>query len=398
MESDTKKRGSLHSSMGRPIVGSMGSFPESLRKAISDLRDKEKGWGADTILSELQLDKRWIDTKLPSRSSLASFLKQEGFTKVYEPHSPVPVPVCQKAKRSHSLWQVDGQGNVNVSGVGAIAMLNIKDVYSSVYVCNLPTRMKSMTSHPNTCDYQTAMRFGFIQHGLPHMLQSDHASVFYENSSKSPFPTRFCLWLIGLGIQPCFSRVHRPTDQGKVERAHQTFSRQVLSRKGGFKNWEDLLYVCQQRRQRLNEHIPSSATDNVPPLKKYPKARHSGRFYHPEQEAQMINMQRIYAFLAKGKWFRKVARNKTVSLGSKVYYIPGAKYQQQLVITFNNHKKLLIFQNDKEQIIYQAPVKDLYPELLMGNLEQFERLPALQLELPFDWNAQKINTTFSDFT
>jgi hypothetical protein len=81
-----------------------------------------------------------------------------------------------------------------------------------------------------------------------------------------------------------------------------------------------------------------------------------------------------------------------------VYYIPGAKYQQQLVITFNNHKKLLIFQNDKEQIIYQAPVKDLYPELLMGNLEQFERLPALQLELPFDWNAQKINTTFSDFT
>jgi hypothetical protein len=34
----------------------------------------------------------------------------------------------------------------------------------------------------------------------------------------------------------------------------------------------------------------------------------------------------------------------------------------------------------------------------MGNLEQFERLPALQLELPFDWNAQKINTTFSDFT
>lgn len=374
----------------------MSSFPKALQDQIKVMRGKQEGWGPTTILTELQLDKKWATTKLPSRSVIGAFLKQEQLSRSYEPNSPLPIPACKKAKGCHSLWQIDGQGNTYVNGIGAIAMLNAKDVHSSLYVADFPARMTSMQGHPNTSDYQTAIRLGFIHHGLPRRVQSDHASVFYENKSKSPFPTLFCLWLISLGIQPCFSRVNQPTDQGTVERAHQTVFNQVLLKKEGFKNWEHLFEGCQKRRQRLNEFIPSTATDNLPPMKKHPQAKHSGRFYHPHREAQMISLKRVWAFLAKGKWYRKVAGNRTLCLGGQVYYIPQVKPKEQLIITFCNRKKQLLFQNDKELVIHQMPVKGITVESLMGNLEHFARFPNLQLELPLYWEAQKTNTTFSD--
>ena len=275
-------------------------------------------------------------------------------------------------------------------------MLNIKDVYSTIYVSSFPAKMKSMQGHPNTSDYQTAMRLGFMHHGLPVRLQSDHASVFYENSSKSAFPTLFCLWLISLGIEPCFSRINQPTDQGRVERAHQTVFGQVLQGRADYQNWPHLFEWCEKRRTQLNEYIPSRATDNLPPLIKYPKARHSGRFYHPSTEAQLISMENVFTFLAKGSWYRRVANNQTVSLGGHVYYVKGAKPREQLHITFSKRTRCMLFQNDKELLLAQIPLKGITRETIMGNLQLAARFPALQLELPLSWEAQKVNTTFWD--
>lgn len=391
-----KKRGSLHSAMGRPKTGAMSSFPAFLQNRVKAMRTQHEGWGPTTLLAELKADEQLCAGRLPSRSTIGQFLQQEKLSRNYEPHSPLPVEPCKKAKRCHSLWQIDGQGNSQVPEVGPIAMLNIKDVHSSVYVSSFPAKMKSMTGHPNTSDYQTAMRLGFIEHGLPRRLQSGHASVFYENKSKSPFPTVFCLWLVGLGVEPCYSRVHQPTDQAQVEKAHQTVFDQVLRGRNDYKSWEHLFEWCKKRRIRLNESIPSRATDKLPPLKKYPKAKHSGRFYQPQMEAGLIDMKAVFAFLAKGKWFRTVAGNKTVSLGGQAYYISGAKHGEQLKITFCKQKQNLVFQNDKELEIAQMPIKGITPERLMGNMERFVRLPASQFEFPFNWEAQKVSTTFSD--
>ena len=275
-------------------------------------------------------------------------------------------------------------------------MLNIKDVFSTIYVSSFPAKMKSMQGHPNTSDYQTAMRLGFMHYGLPRRLQSDHASVFYDNKSKSPFPTLFCLWLISLDIEPCFSRFNQPTDQAHVERAHQTVFDQVLRGQADYESWDHLFEWCEKRRSRLNEVIPSTATDNLPPLEKYPKAKHSGRFYQPHLESQLIDMKKVFSFLAKGKWYRKVASSRTVCLGGQVYYVSGAKPRQQLQITFCNRKKCLLFQNDKEHVIAEASPKGITRETLMGDLEPYARFPAFQLELPLNWKAQKVSTTFSD--
>lgn len=396
MEEPHKKRGSLHSSMGRPRTGALSSFGSDVTEPIKQMRAKHKGWGPTTLLSELKTNGKVPVSELPSRSSIGRFLKDQKLSKPYERHSKLPVEVCKKAKRSHSLWQVDGQGNTEVRHIGAVAMLNIKDVHSKVYVSSFPAKMKSKHSSPKTGDYQTAMRLGFVHHGRPRRLQTDHASVFYDNNSKSPFPTLFCLWLIALDIQPCFSRVHQPTDQGTVERAHQTLFNQVLCGRDDYKNWEHLFEWCETRRKALNQDIPSTACDNQPPLSKYPKAKHSGRYYHPQMEVDLLNMNKVFTFLAKGKWFRKVAASRTIKLGGQVYYVPNVKPYEQLMITFCKKEGKLLFQNDKELVVAKLPLKGISKERLMNDLGNFANCHAIQLEIPFDWESQKLNTTLRD--
>lgn len=394
MATADKKRAGLSSKMGRPSSFPMNGFAPSLLSFIKKMRNSHPGWGAITILSELVKDARWSGIALPSSRTIGRYLKHLELTQVYEKHSDLPVEVCKKAKRCHSLWQIDGQGNTQVGGIGPIAMLNIKDVHSSTYVASFPARMDTERGHPDTSDYQTAMRLGFLHHGMPRKVQSDHASVFYDNRSKSPFPTTFCLWLVSLGIRLCYSRFHRPTDQGQVERAHQTVFNQVLRGRNDYTKWEQLFDYCEQRRKCLNEDIPSSSTDHQPPLIKYPEAKHSGRDYHPQKEAQMINLKRVFVFLSKGKWYRKVAANKTVSLGRQIYYLSKAKPKEQLKITFCKKQQKLLFQNDKELIIDSMDLKGIDQYTLMGKMPREACFPNFQLQLPLFWETQKVNTTF----
>jgi len=377
--------------MGRPKSGDLSSYDEKISKQILYLRKLNPEWGPITLLVELQGNPQFNSVELPSIRCIARFLKSKNLTKTYEPHSALPVDKRFKPKKSHQLWQVDGQGNSLIEDVGPIAMLNIKDVYSKAYIASWPAEMTSMKGHPNTSDYQTALRLGFIEFGLPKTLQTDHASVFYDNKTKSPFPTILHLWLIGLGVKMVYSRVHQPTDQGVVERSHQTIEKQALKRTEVFQDWQALYDYCQKRRKKLNQEIPSRSTDSKPPLVAHPDAKHSGRYFQVIQEADLIKLKRVYKFLSKQTWFRKVGGNKTISLGGQVYYLPESKAKQQLKISFKKKSKMLIFQDDKEQKIAKLPIEGISKERLMGNLKI---LPSYQLMIPFGSKTEKINKLF----
>jgi len=375
--------------MGRKPTGKLSSFEQPIHQELIRLRKLYSDWGPKTLLVELQDNPRFSKKELPSIRSIARFLNEQGLSRGYRTHSDLPTVPLFKPNFSHELWQVDGQGNTSVNEVGCIAMLNIKDVFSKTYVATWPAKMKSMQGHPNTSDYQTVLRLGFMEFGMPKHLQTDHASVFYDNNSKSPFPTILHLWLVGLGIKLVFSRVHRPTDQGVVERSHQTLEKQVLKRTIDFNNWEELYSFCQKRREKLNNRIPSSSTNNQSPLVEHPEAKHSGTFYQVNQEDNLIQLNRVYEYLSKQTWFRKIANNKTVSLGNQTYYIAGAKPKEQVKITFCKENMKLTFYNEQQTV--QLPIKGITKEILMGNLK---KLPSHQLLIPFDIETQKINKLF----
>lgn len=372
----------------------MSTFPESLKTRIKDMRKNNEGYGAETILAELVHKHGYMKTELPNRSTLATFLKQEDFVKQYEPHRDLPVPRANHPKAAHELWQLDGRGNESVQGVGAVALLDIKDIYSKTYITCFPAKMKSIQGHPNTSDYQTALRLGFTEYGLPKRIQVDHASVFYDNNSKSPFPTQLHLWLLGLGIELFYSRVHRPTDQAHVERSHEILFKQILEGNPEFESWTQLYNKCTHRRFFLNNLLPSTSCNNQAPLKACPQAIHSGKFYNPIHEQKILRMDRIYNYLAKCTWFRRVASNKTISLGGQVYYLAGAKAKEQLEITFCSICKHLMFHNDKELLVAMLPIKNISTNYLMGNLGNLNQIPGLQLPIPFDWEAVKLTRLF----
>jgi hypothetical protein len=376
--------------MGRPVKGVGSSFNGQIFHRISHYRGLHQKWGAKTILTELIEKDNYAPSTLPSCSTIESYLKQLSLSEVYEKHRPLASNSRLPIEDCHDCWQMDDKGAEAYPGIGEVNMINVKDVKSGVHTQSFGMRFPHKRYHPSISDYQCALRLAFQEFGLPKRIQADHGSNFHENRSKSPFPTPLHLWLLGLGIELEWSRIYRPTDQGKVERTHQTLHDQV-QQTGDFKSWENFKSVVEQRRYRLNNHIPCDTTGK-PPLIAFPQARHSGRYFNPLLECVVFDKARIRQYLHLKEWFRKVSDTKTVSLGGHVYYMAKAKPKTELRIVFKNDSANLIFY-DVNELIAQLPIKGIdFQDLVEPNF--LNTLHSLQLEFPFDWNSFKIVTTF----
>ncbi|MEM9568511.1 MAG: helix-turn-helix domain-containing protein, partial [Cyanobacteria bacterium P01_E01_bin.34] len=214
-------RAGLLSKMGRPHKGALSTFSPELRQAICRIRKAHPGWGADSILVSLRLDEGWTTSELPSRAGVAALLKQEGLTRPYNHQSPLPQPKPQSVEHPHQEWQLDAKGKTTVAGVGSISLINITDVLSGLKVESYPSQNRT---NPSTADYQLTLRRAFLEFGLPDRVTFDHGTVFYDNTSPSPWPTRLHLWLLALGIEVSFTRKRCPTDHAKIERMHRTIN------------------------------------------------------------------------------------------------------------------------------------------------------------------------------
>lgn len=365
MAATAKKRGPIDSLMGRPCIRCLGTYPQDLRNKIKAYRALNQGWGAISILVELEEEHDYSKSELPSVNSVHRFLRQEGFINPREPSEPLLATDCKKARHVHELWEMDAQGATQVFGIGYQSMINIKDSLSKKYCMAFPVGVKNQSSQPSTVHYKWALRLAFIESGLPQTIQVDKDSVFMENSSKSPFPSRIHLWLVGLGIELCFIDRPPPAKNATVERAHQTLEGQVIKGKH-YECWSEFFGNCNKRRNRLNEKYPSRSLNKQAPLQAFPQAVHSGRPYSIPKEHRLFNLNRIYTFLAKGKWHRKVSSNKGVHLGGQRYHVKNASPKTTVNITFCEHTKQLIFRHVNELELARHPLKNFSKENLIG--------------------------------
>lgn len=383
-------RAGLVSHMGRPPSGALSSFPEKVRATLLSWREAHPGWGALTLRQELAQHPAFSGQKLPSPASIGRFLKEAGLTKRYERHQALP----QEEKpvgRPHDVWEMDAQGYQAVAGVGQVSLINLNDRTSHLRLLSYPCWLgeKRVERHASTSDYQTALRLAFTDWGLPQALQVDHESVFYDNKSPSPFPTRLHLWLLALGVSLHFSRRARPTDQGMTERSHRLWQAQVLQGTT-FADWQALYDALYQRRDFLNNRLPCASLSQLPPLLAYPQAHHSGRPYHLQAEADLLDLRRVDAFLARGRWFRRVAHNGIISLGSTVYFVGSKWKQQQIEVKFDPHSRHFRCFDAAAQLLKTFPVKDISVESLMGDVFPLVHFPLFQLALPFSWKEQSV--------
>lgn len=374
-----KGRAGLVSRMGRPACGALGQFRSEIRDAVRGMRKHHPGWGPLTIRTELEDDQCFANQRLPSRSRIAAFLNQEGFTRKYERHTELPQAQAKDPQRAHEEWQVDAQGVVKVPALGSVSIINISDLFSRLKVDSCPCLD---TSHPSTLDYQLVLRRAFARYGLPERISLDHDSVFYDNACASPYPTLLHLWLMALGIEVRFIEHAPPAEHSVIERAHQTMAQQAVAGQA-FTDGAMLQMSLSARLDFLNLRFPCRSLGGQAPLMAYPEARHSGRLYRLEWEEAVLDMQRVYEYLAHGRWFRRTSSQGQFSLGTHRYGVGKDFASQTLEITLDPQScELICLSADGRQKI-RLPVRGLAKSALIGELGPLIALPAYQLALPF---------------
>ena len=387
-------RSGLVSQMGRPPTGALGQYPPEIRQAVSAMRKSYSGWGPVTIRTELEDDPNYSNGKTPSRSRIAAYLKQEGFTRKYERHSKLPQPKGVKPEQAHEIWEVDAKGVIKVPGLGFVSLINIRDLCSRLYVTSYPCMN---TSHPNTLDYQLTLRRAFVDWGLPKLVSLDHDSVFYDNVSVSPYPTILHLWLIAMGIDVRFIEKKPPAEHSVIERSQQTIPKQAIDGQS-FIDSLDLQKSLSDRLDFLNRRYPSLSLGGQPPLMACPEAKHTQRPYRLEWEEEMLDMQRVYDYLSEGRWFRRTSLYGQFSLGAHRYNAKAQFSEQTLEITFDAQTgEFVCLSEDGNQNI-RFSCQGLTKADLMGELNPLVTLPKYQLELPFSRAAWREIMLCSDLT
>jgi len=373
----------LVSRMGRPQRGALSTFPLEVRDELEKLRKTHPGWGPVTLVEELLGDPRFVGLPVPSAAQVARFLKAKELVRPYQRRAGLPPGKTPKAKQVHEEWEMDAQGAQPVSGLGQVSVVNLIDVVSHLKVGSYPhLGSRGLAGR----DYQLVLRVAFLEYGLPVRISLDHDSAFFDNTSTSPYPSHLHLWLAALDIQVYFIQKPPPQEHALIERTHQTISAQALTGQ----TWSHplaLWHGLDQRREFLNTSYPSRTLHYQAPLEAYPQAVHSERAYRPEWEKQLLDLERVYALLSQGHWYRETNCHGEFWLGLKRYNAGRKCAKSTLEITFDPTTLELVSQKPGTDQVRRFAVKGLTKIDLMGELDPFARLPAYQLALPFSQEA-----------
>jgi hypothetical protein len=277
-------------------------------------------------------------------------------------------------------------GPVLVEHLGRVCLVNVIDTISRLKVESYPC---VDTTNPPLETYQLLFRRAFLATGVPRQISFDRGTVFFDTTTTSPFPTRLHLWLLGLGVEVSFTRIRRPTDHAYSERLHQTMTLQALLGQ----SWSDATSVwagLDNGRSRLNAHIPCRTLGERAALQAHPQALHTGHFYGAEWEAELLDLERVYAYLGKGRWGWRVAQNGSVAIGGIYYYI-NPKYRGRAIeIKFDPERALFLGHLAGLPEVVEIIARGLTRAALMGEAAAISALPAYQLALPFTHEAQRV--------
>ena len=106
-----------------------------------------------------------------------------------------------------------------------------------------------------------------------------------------------------------------------------------------------------------------------------------------EWEEGILNLERLYQYLAQGRWFRQ-NRHGIFSLGGYNYYC-GAQYAgQTMEVSFDPDNVAFLCQPEDDVQPILVPAKGLTKADLMGDLADLLALPVYQLALPFNFTVE----------
>jgi hypothetical protein len=263
---------------------------------------------------------------------------------------------------------------MRVEGVGKVSLISIVDVVSRLKAESYPSLE---TTNPALADYQLSLRRAFLTYGLPDALTLVHGTVFYDNTTPSPFPTRLHLWLLALGVQVRFTRKRCPTDHAIIERTHQTMTAQGLLGQT-YPSPAALWTSLDERREVLNHHLPSRTFSHKPSLEAYPEAFHSGRPYRPEWEEELLSLEKVCTYLAEAPMVPWRALQWVFGEGASQYYLGKRFARASCRLRFDPEAMTLICLPEGCEETIRLPIQGITKAELMGELAVLQSLPIYQ--------------------
>jgi hypothetical protein len=120
---------------------------------------------------------------------------------------------------------------------------------------------------------------------------------------------------------------------------------------GSRQNLASFQQALDRERNLHNLEFPSRASgcNGNPPLQAHPELLHARRPYHPQQEAILFDMQRVYHYLAGFTFERKVNRNGQVTLKGHHYTVGLAHKEKQIYVRLDEQTQEWIFLERDEQ-------------------------------------------------
>lgn len=392
-----RERADVFTVYQRKPAGILSRFDPFVRYAILRLRLKHRRWGPGRILIQLRKRSCLRGKNLPSESQIGRYLHQwPRFRRQQKPALSRKRP--PQPSHVHQRWQLDFKTGIALQNGLLINMHTVRDplgeaclgarIYAAGKTGRAPKGIRAE-------EVRNTLRWCFAHWGtLPEEVQTDGESTICAQRRWNDFPTTFTLWLKGLGIEHLIIRPGRPTDNAEVERCHRTITDYAII--GNEQADQETLQTILD--QAVAEHVfelPSRAQGcgGRTPIEAHPELLRAPHPYQPEWELACFDIQRVYHYLNRFTWTRKVSGTGQVYLGDRRYTVGRSFARRQASIRFDpQDQNYAFFDPEKppqEQEIIRRPALGLTPAELTGLHDPSEDLVPQQLPLPWLWSVEK---------
>lgn len=386
--------GTVETRYRRSSAGLLSQFSPGVRYVILRLRLEHPRWGPDSILLHLKKRPSLRGMKLPSRTAIGRYIAQ--WKKLRRPRRPHGKRRSrpQPATSVHQRWQIDFKERLKLDDGTAVDLYTACDpvagacIGATLFVAPPGTRIQSE-------NVRALLRTCFAQWGtLPREIQTDGETALVGRTIKEAFPSRFTLWLKGLGIDHLVIRHRRPTDNAEVERWHRTINEYVMMG-NEHQSANQLDQSLQQALEELLHERPSWAKEcnGRPPAVAYPELFEPVRPFQADHELACFDLSRVDNYLAELSWRRRVSKRGQISIDQQRRYTVGYQHaHKEVLVRFDPADRHFVFYDAEapDSELCRRPARDLEVEDLTGIAEWPFGHGIQQLPLPFD-NAERVS-------
>lgn len=373
----------------REPSGLLSRFDPKVRYCILRLRLEHPRWGPNRIRAKLKKRPSLHGLRLPSEASIGRYLHQwPRFRR--RPRQKVKKERPRQPTEVHQRWQLDFKMGIASNNDSQVNLCTVRDPVGEACIGAFvsPAGKAGRKAKRATLEQvQSVLRTCFSRWGtLPDEVQTDGEALFIGQPQDS-FPSKFTLWLRGLGIDHLVIRPGKPTDNAEVERCHRTVNDYAIVGNEDT-SLAQLQAILDEAVRELNHELSSRAEGcrGLAPVMAHPELLQPRRPFQPEHEFALFDLKRVDAYLATFSWERKVGKTGQITMGGqhKRYSVGRTHARNQVLVRFDPDDRHFVFYDAESPTdeIGRRPARDLDVPDLTGLAPWPAGLGLQQLPLP----------------